>query len=341
MMVRRKTTAKRWAATALAVVMMLTTMNTVAFATPAPGGATEVTLGQLLSSDEAGVSRALTEREKALLQTGFLAADQTYVYTAPAADNSDHLVTVDDVHHEITALPYTDGVYTWLPQSAEVVVDSAGVESVALAQQDDAYVGPYTYDGLSYSVQVTYEMSIPVSLAEQDALLGADSALKALRSAALRGAEGVAVLDELLGTEIQFSMDSLYDVYANQNLGTYPIYQVLANLNPGDGGGIPLYGDIVIDLNIDEEEQALLKAMTDDYADDNRLDCLTLLNGYVDGNALQDVAALCSDLNTVTASVQTAHDQAAVVCAVFMHGDRGQTQIAAVAAFAFHDGGKV
>ncbi|MBQ9393051.1 MAG: hypothetical protein IJU18_03550 [Oscillospiraceae bacterium] len=319
-MVRRKTTAKRWAATALAVVMMLTTMNTVAFATPAPGGATEVTLGQLLSSDEAGVSRALTEREKALLQTGFLAADQTYVYTAPAADNSDHLVTVDDVHHEITALPYTDDVYTWLPQSAEVVVDSAGVESVALAQQDDAYVGPYTYDGLSYSVQVTYEMSIPVSLAKQDALLGADSALKALRSAALRGAEGVAVLDELLGTEIQFSMGSLYDVYANQNLHTYPIYQVLAKLNPGDGGGIPIYeGGIVIDLDIDEEERALLKTMTDDYADDNRLDCLTLLNGYVDGNALQDVAALCAELDTVKTSVQTAHDQAAVVLKMVDH----------------------
>ena len=108
----------------------------------------------------------LTDEEKALLKSGYLAGDYTIEYSVP--EDSDDLVEVNADEKKITAKPFSD----WTAVKAEIVVDEAVEETVSLVDGE----ANYSYSGNAFSVKVTYELVRKVD--NQEMMLGAIAPLK-------------------------------------------------------------------------------------------------------------------------------------------------------------------
>lgn len=161
---------KRVQAMILVVAMLLSVSNLGLFlgVSAIEAGQTDTkTDGQLVVENYNGLSAA----EKALLSSGYLIGE-SYTYTAPDAE--DGLIEVDIDNKKITADTYTDGTYVWKPVSAQIMVGSTKVEDVALTNG----VGTYTYGQNSFSVKVTYKVTLNVAAALQEKLLNAPAYLK-------------------------------------------------------------------------------------------------------------------------------------------------------------------
>ena len=141
-MQKHEHTGKRLLALVLALVMALSTVTEcLAAVVPVqrPVGEAAVTKGKLLAEAYSG---SLTDSEKALLKSGYLAGDEAYVFTPPAADNSSGLVTIDKDSRKVTAYSYNDGELMWTPVEAAVIVAGTTVENVQLVESSNS--GVYT-----------------------------------------------------------------------------------------------------------------------------------------------------------------------------------------------------
>ncbi len=161
---------KRVQAMILVVAMLLSVSNLGLFlgvSAIEAGQTTTKTDGQLVAENYDG----LTAAEKALLSSGYLVGE-TYIYTAPDAE--DNLIEVDIDNKKITAGTHEDGIYVWKPVSAQIMDGDVKKEDVALTNG----VGTYTYAQNSFSVKVTYKVTLDVDAALQTKLLNASAWLK-------------------------------------------------------------------------------------------------------------------------------------------------------------------
>ena len=143
----------------------------------------------------------LTDEEKALLKSGYLAGDYTIEYSVP--EDSDDLVEVNADEKKITAKPFSD----WTAVKAEIVVDEAVEETVSLVDGE----ANYSYSGNAFSVKVTYELVRKVD--NQEMMLGAIAPLK----------QGVANLKTGYSTEgnlgtVVLAIDTLNDLANGINM---------------------------------------------------------------------------------------------------------------------------
>lgn len=306
--------SRRIAALVLSVMMLCASIQITA----AASNQQQVTLGQLLARD---FGAQLSDGAKALLTSGYLADDVTYSFTAPDPENGDGLVTVDPEGKTVEVKPYYDGSNTWAPTSAAVVVDGTAVETVTLTANNGAYSGAFAYSGAAYGIAVTYALYTSVDVATQNRLLDIPSALQEMKTDMTNTASSLASFTGLLDTTIKFSLTSIQDVWNNTNLKNVKVYKALAKLNKGDSSanpgsvkGIPVSAGstTTITLKLDEEEQVLLKALTDDM-NDGKLNYATTLVAYRNGTALQNVAGLTEDPSAIAQGSQTILSQSAIV----------------------------
>ena len=308
-------TGNRLLALVLALVMALSTVTEcLAAVVPVqrPVGEAAVTMGKLLAEAYSG---SLTDSEKALLKSGYLAGDEAYVFTPPAADNSSGLVTIDKDGRKITVKSYENEGFTWLPVKAEVMVGGVMQKEIPLTLNAGIYTGSFAdFDGLSYSIAVTYEMSVDVDTDVLNRMLGAASVFSGVVNALKSTAEGAVSLEELLLKQANFSMRYATDNLSGINQSPYPVYQILAKLNPYDGGGLPASAETpnsMVTITCTEEEGALLKALTDDIASDDKINAGELVSAYWDGVGVQDLLKLCEATNSqaLQTAAQTAYEQ--------------------------------
>ena len=321
-MQKHERTGKRLLALVLALVMALSTVTEcLAAVVPVqrPVGEAAVTMGKLLAEAYSG---SLTDSEKALLKSGYLAGDKAYVFTPPAADNSSGLVTIDKDSRKITVKSYENEGFTWLPVKAEVMVGGVMQKEIPLTLNAGIYTGSFAdFDGLSYSIAVTYEMSVDVDTDVLNRMLGAASVFSGAVNALKSTAEGAASLEELLLKQANFSMNYASDNLSGINQSEYPIYQILQKMNPYDGGGLPMSAampDSKVMIDCTEEEGALLKALTDDIASDSKVEAGKLVSTYWNGMSAQDLLGLCETTNnqTLQTAVQAAYNQTVVLHAM-------------------------
>ena len=321
-MQKHERTGKRLLALVLALVMALSTVTEcLAAVEPVqrPVGEAAVTRGKLLAEAYSG---SLTDSEKALLKSGYLAGDEAYVFTPPATDNSDGLVTIDKDGRKITVKSYENEGFTWLPVKAEVMVGGVMQKEIPLTLNAGIYTGSFAdFDGLSYSIAVTYEMSVDVDTDVLNRMLGAASVFSGAVNALKSTAEGAASLEELLLKQANFSMNYASDNLSGINQSEYPIYQILQKMNPYDGGGLPMSAampDSKVMIDCTEEEGALLKALTDDIASDSKVEAGKLVSTYWNGMSAQDLLGLCETTNnqTLQTAVQAAYNQTVVLHAM-------------------------
>ena len=321
-MQKHERTGKRLLALVLALVMALSTVTEcLAAVVPVqrPVGEAAVTMGKLLAEAYSG---SLTDSEKALLKSGYLAGDEAYVFTPPAADNSNGLVTIDKDGRKITVKSYENEGFTWLPVKAEVMVGGVMQKEIPLTLNAGIYTGSFAdFDGLSYSIAVTYEMSVDVDTDVLNRMLGAASVFSGAVNALKSTAEGAASLEELLLKQANFSMNYASDNLSGINQSKYPIYQILQKMNPYDGGGLPMSAampDSKVIIDCTEEEGALLKALTDDIASDSKVEAGKLVSTYWNGMSAQDLLGLCETTNnqTLQTAVQAAYNQTVVLHAM-------------------------
>ena len=321
-MQKHERTGKRLLALVLALVMALSTVTECLAAVTSvqrPVGEADVTMGKLLAEAYSG---SLTDSEKALLKSGYLAGDEAYVFTPPAADNSGGLVTIDKDSRKITVRSYENEGFTWLPVKAEVKVGDVAQKEIPLTLSEGIYTGSFAdFDGLSYSIAVTYEMSVDVDTDVLNRMLGAASVFSGAVNALKSTAEGAASLEELLLKQANFSMNYASDNLSGINQSKYPIYQILQKMNPYDGGGLPMSAampDSKVMIDCTEEEGALLKALTDDIASDSKVEAGKLVSTYWNGVSVQDLLGLCETTNnqTLQTAVQAAYNQTVVLHAM-------------------------
>lgn len=306
-MQKHERTGKRLLALVLALIMAMSTVTECLAATGTGGSASgtpSTSLGALLAKEYAD---KLTDGEKALLNSGYLAADKGYTYTPPAADNSGKLVEVDPDEKTVTAKTYTDSGFTWIPAKAEIMVDGVSQATIALAKNGDSYTGSFkSYTGLSYSVAVTYQMQVTEDTAVMNKLLGAGAVLSGAADALKSTAKGASSLESLLLKEVKFSMRCAMDNYGGENQSNYPLYEVIAKLNPKDGGGLPLRADGTggtVSIGWTDEEGAKGKALTDDIRADNKTEAGRLAAAYWNGTEVKNISTLTA---MKTAALQTA-----------------------------------
>ena len=314
-MQKHERTGKRLLALVLALVMALSTVTECLAAVTSvqrPVDEADVTMGKLLAEAYSG---SLTDSEKALLKSGYLAGDEAYVFTPPAADNSNGLVTIDKDSRKITVRSYENEGFTWLPVKAEVKVGDVAQKEIPLTLSEGIYTGSFAdFDGLSYSIAVTYEMSVDVDTDVLNRMLGAASVFSGAVNALKSTAEGAASLEELLLKQANFSMRYATDNLSGINQSPYPVYQILAKLNPYDGGGLPASAETpssMVTITCTEEEGALLKALTDDIASDSKVEAGKLASTYWNGVGAQNLLKLCEATNNqaLQAAAQTAYEQ--------------------------------
>lgn len=183
--------AKRSLSMFLSVLMVFSMMNFGTWLGVAAGEKVPVskTEGEIVSENY-----VLSDAQKALIGSGLLVG-KTYSYVKPDAE--DNLVSVDADNKSIKAETYvTEGTvvetsesvgYTWVPVSADIVVNGATMETVKLTDGK----GTYTYDGAAFSVDVKYELKLSIDAATQSALLNAPAALK----------QGIENLEAVFGTD--------------------------------------------------------------------------------------------------------------------------------------------
>lgn len=321
-MQKHERTGKRLLALVLALVMALSTVTECLAAVTSvqrPVGEAEVTMGKLLAEAYSG---SLTDSEKALLKSGYLAGDKAYVFTPPAADNSNGLVTIDKDSRKITVRSYENEGFTWLPVKAEVKVGDVAQKEIPLTLSEGIYTGSFAdFDGLSYSIAVTYEMSVDVDTDVLNRMLGAASVFSGAVNALKSTADGAASLEELLLKQANFSMNYASDNLSGINQSKYPIYQILRRMNPYDGGGLPMSAampDSKVMIDCTKEEGALLKALTDDIASDSKVEAGKLVSTYWNGMSAQDLLGLCETTNnqTLQTAVRAAYNQTVVLHAM-------------------------
>lgn len=321
-MQKHERTGKRLLALVLALVMALSTVTECLAAVTSvqrPVGEAEVTMGKLLAEAYSG---SLTDSEKALLKSGYLAGDKAYVFTPPAADNSNGPVTIDKDSRKITVRSYENEGFTWLPVKAEVKVGDVAQKEIPLTLSEGIYTGSFAdFDGLSYSIAVTYEMSVDVDTDVLNRMLGAASVFSGAVNALKSTADGAASLEELLLKQANFSMNYASDNLSGINQSKYPIYQILRRMNPYDGGGLPMSAampDSKVMIDCTKEEGALLKALTDDIASDSKVEAGKLVSTYWNGMSAQDLLGLCETTNnqTLQTAVRAAYNQTVVLHAM-------------------------
>ncbi len=318
-MQKHERTGKRLLALVLALVMALSTVTEcLAAVAPVqrPVGEADVTTGKLLAEAYSG---SLTDSEKALLRSGYLADDKAYVFTSPASDNSGGLVTIDKDSRKITVKSYENEGFTWLPVKAEVMVGDVVQKKVSLTLSEGLYTGSFAdFDELSYSIAVTYEMSVDADTDALNRMLGAASVFSGAVNALKSTADGAASLEELLLKQVNFSMNYASDNLSDNNQSEYPIYQILQKMNPYDGGGLPMSAaipDTKVIITCTEEEGALLKALTDDIASDSKVEAGELVSAYWNDESGQNLLKLCKTTNNqpLQTAVQAAYNQTVVL----------------------------
>ena len=317
-MQKHERTGKRLLALVLALVMALSTVTECLAAVTSvqrPVGEAEVTMGKLLAEAYSG---SLTDSEKALLKSGYLAGDKAYVFTPPAADNSGKLVEVNPDEKTVTAKTYTDSGFTWIPVKAEIMADGAVQNTVTLTKSGGVYTGSFkSYTGLSYSVAVTYRMQVTENTAAMNKLLGAGAVLSGAADALKSTAQGASSLESLLRKEVKFSMRCAMDNYSGENQSNYPLYQVIAQLNPKGGGGLPLKADGTggtVSIGWTEEEGSKGKTLTDDIHADNKTEAGRLAAAYWNGTEVKDISTLtAAEAAALQTAAKNAQEQTAVL----------------------------
>lgn len=299
-MQKHESTGKRLLALVLALVMALSTVTECLAAVTSvqrPVGEAEVTMGKLLAEAYSG---SLTDSEKALLKSGYLAGDKAYVFTPPATDNSNGLVTIDKDSRKVTASSYKDGELMWTPVEAAVIVAGKTVENVRLVESSNSgvYTGVVTTNETSYSVAVKYRMYITVDQSVQNTMLGAGKELKDAVEAVVSAAEGANCLEELLLTKVTMSLECVQDNKdPKKNQQEHYFYEVLAKLNKRDGGGI-LFSqnstekmDLEVYCGLTQSEGELLKKITDDVKD-NRLQISEKIGSFTQSGGIRNLLGL-------------------------------------------------
>ncbi len=299
-MQKHERTGKRLLALVLALVMALSTVTECLAAVTSvqrPVGEAVVTTGKLLAEAYSG---SLTDSEKALLRSGYLADDKAYVFTSPASDNSGGLVTIDKDSRKVTASSYKDGEFVWTPVEAAVIVAGTTVENVQLVESSNSgvYTGVVTANETSYSVAVKYQMYITVDQSAQNAMLGAGKNLKDAVEAVVSAAEGANCLEELLLTKVTMSLECVQDNKdPKKNQQEHYFYEVLAKLNKQDGGGI-LFSqnstekmDLEVYCGLTQSEGELLKKITDDVKD-NRLQISEKIGSFTQSGGIRNLLGL-------------------------------------------------
>lgn len=300
-MQKHERTGKRLLALVLALVMALSTVTECLAAVTSvqrPVGEAEVTMGKLLAEAYSG---SLTDSEKALLKSGYLAGDKAYVFTPPAADNSNGLVTIDKDSRKVTASSYKDGELMWTPVEAAVIVAGKTVDNVQLVESSNSgvYTGVVTTNETSYSVAVKYRMYITVDQSVQNMMLGAGKDLKDAVEAVVSAAEGANCLEELLQTKVTISLECIQDNIDNpkKNQQEHYFYEVLAKLNKQDGGGILFSRDSAGKMDLEgvcgltQAEGELLKKITDD-AKDSRLQISEKIGSFSKNGGINNLLGL-------------------------------------------------
>lgn len=306
---------KRLMAAALSMMLLCSSVQL----TTAASHQQQVTLGQLLVRD---YGEQLSDSAKALLTSGYLADDVTYSFTAPDPENADGLITVDPENKTVAAKPYSDGANLWMPVSASVVAGGISREEVALTESGSEYVGSFEYSGASFSVAVSYALYTTVDIAVQNKILSVPSALWELKGDLSDAAGSTTTFAGLLNTTIKFSLTSIQDVMQNKNLKDVKVYKALAKLNAGDNSanpgsvkGIPWSpgSTSTVILNLSEEEQVLLKDLTDDMNDDAKLAFATTVAEYRNGGDIKNVAGLSGNSATMQTESQKKLRQSEIV----------------------------
>lgn len=300
-MQKHERTGKRLLALVLALVMALSTVTECLAAVTSvqrPVGEADVTMGKLLAEAYSG---SLTDSEKALLKSGYLAGDKAYVFTPPAADNSNGLVTIDKDSRRVTASSYKDGELMWTPVEAAVIVAGKTVDNVQLVESSNSgvYTGVVTTNETSYSVAVKYRMYITVDQSVQNTMLGAGKELKDAVEAVVSAAEGANCLEELLQTKVTISLECIQDNIDNpkKNQQEHYFYEVLAKLNKQDGGGILFSRDSAGKMDLEgvcgltQAEGELLKKITDD-AKDSRLQISEKIGSFSKNGGINNLLGL-------------------------------------------------
>lgn len=187
---------KRGLSLVLALLMVLSNAN-LGVVLQANAAENSVTAGELMAN-----TYALTDAEKALLQSGYLAGDATYTYESIGSDK----VTIDADAKTITAASENG----WVPVSAKLVNGETEIETVTLTDG----VGTYTHDGNAFSVQVTYALYLNVDAGVQNTMLSSIAALK-------QGVANIAAVDAQGGNMyvIEQAMPQLVQ-FANEGVQT-------------------------------------------------------------------------------------------------------------------------
>ncbi len=294
----------------LAIVMALSTV-TFTWAEPVAQAEPTKTLGRLLVENY----DSLTKAEQDLL-TAKLLNEAGYTYTAPDTNNGGGLVSIDAERKTVTAKAYTNSGYTWVPVSAQLMVNDtpSGASFELTDNGNSAYTGSFSYDGTSYGVAVKYEMYITVELDEQNGLLSAAKNLKAAKTASDRAKLGVQSLDQVLQEKIAFSLDDIVTNMTSSDLPMTPIYQIYAKLNKGDGGGFPYMAsqpnvNRISWIGKGEDDQKQMKALTDDAKDGS----LAVKQIWQKTGIAENIYSLCTNYADVKAALDEIYAQATLL----------------------------
>ena len=308
--------AKRIVAAMLSAMMLC---SSVQITVAAPKEEQTVTLGRLLAQN---YGAQLSDSAKDLLTSGYLADDVPYSFTAPDPENANGLITVDPENKTVYVKAYSDEEYRWTPVSACIIVDGVSREDIALTESDNEYIGAFAYSGASFGVAVSYALYTTVDIAVQNKILSVPSALWELKCDLSDAASSTTTFAGLLNTTIKFSLTSMQDVKDGKNLKDVKVYKALAKLNKGDNSenpdsvkGIRFFqgSDSTVILNLSEEEQVLLKDLTDDMKDDAKLAFAATVAEYRNEGNIKNVAGLSGNSATMQTESQKKLRQSEIV----------------------------
>ena len=123
----------------------------------------------------------LSSNETAVLQSGAVKAGAEYQAAMPYANGTTGKVDLTAVDYQtktVYAKAYETDGYTWKPDSAVLTVEGEEIEQIPMNSgtanyEDESYdaSGIFTYDGHSYTVTVTYELSVTIDSGEQERIL--------------------------------------------------------------------------------------------------------------------------------------------------------------------------
>ncbi|MBO5278997.1 MAG: hypothetical protein J6B06_05880, partial [Lachnospiraceae bacterium] len=187
---------KRCLAGILAVTTVLSS-SSIAYAADTLAGSVVDSKLSVTTAEIVAAENDLTESEAAIISSGYVDAGISYETTLPSASkDASELVKVENTENGVTvyAEEYTDGIITWVPSTAAIVVDEVTVEEKELKGDAAPYSAEFDYVG-SCSIQVTYELSVKIDASEQERILNIPEYL----------AEGVRNYDVLLAASADIS----------------------------------------------------------------------------------------------------------------------------------------